>query len=722
MKTISLNFTWMVLGFLVLILLTPSLAAAEEHDSNPVQQIEVNVLDNEPEKATILDVEVNGLLGVDHIDIEIPDANDMQNSVDEGNMKEKLVNVIVEDEEVGNIEADVLSLTESPVSSEKAVVDLTAGDPIIADDLTIEVLGQEEMATDTAYSNESSVVNLTAEDSIIADDLTIEVLGQEEMTTDTAYSNESSVVDLTAEDPVIAEDLTIEVLGQEEMATDTAYSNESSIVNLTAEDPVIAEDLTIEVLGQGEMATGAAYSNESSLVDLTAEDPIIADDLTIEVLGQEEMATDTAYSNENSVVDLKADDSVIADDLTIEVLGQEEMATNTAYSNESSVVVTELAPNIIAEQLELDVLADKKFMVKNGTSQETMDMEEGLDLELSNVPIVETVHVGVLENNASTVQEGYTESSSFLTVTAEDEGANSLLGDLELHVLPTSDFMEDGLYQTSSSVASLETVDGLVEDLSANVLLTRSTLSGSTHTSDSGVVELVGEQFAIADQMHVGILDSHEMYDMDEQYRNRGVLQLDLVSDPLDDLTIDILTNNFQTNSDGSSRKRHGVSLGVANDLIPNTNISILESEEFVAAQPTTISNGSEKSLESSFEEMEENTGEASNENETPGEVVNEDISVYEDENTIVSINTNANPNTNESMEEIVEVNTNAETTNTDEEEIGMLGNLNDVSFNGNGMQNASMLPKTGGFFDGMLLMLLALSLLASGLTIRKFA
>ncbi|MFJ7969961.1 hypothetical protein [Psychrobacillus sp. NPDC096389] len=651
MKTISLNFTCTVFGFLMLLLLTPLLAEAAENDSNLPSQIEVNVLNDNSEKAPILDVEINDLLGIDNIDVEIPNANGLQNS----NEEEKLVNVSVVDEEIGNLEVDVLSQTESTASSEQAVVDITAEDLIVADDVNVEVLKQEESSTETSYSNKSAVADITAEDLVVTNDANIEVLGQEEFLTETASSKESAVVDIASQDLVIADDVNVEVLKQEESSTETFSSNKSAVA------------------------------------DLTAEDLVVTDDANIEVLGQEESLTETAYSSEVAVVD------------------------------------AELAPNIIADQIDLEVLADKEYVTKDSTTEETMNLEEGVHLKITNVPVVEAIHVGVLESQTSASNEGFAETSSLLNVKTEDENPNFLLNDLELNVLPISDSNEGESEQSSSSVASLETVDGLLGDLSADVLLSRWTSDENTNMFDSGLVELVSDQFPITDQMHIGILDYHEMNGINEQYSNDGVLQVDILSDQLDELTVDVLTNDYYSNSEGSFESNNGISFGVNNDLLQNTNVQILAREEFVAALPINSPNNSGESEGGSPENGEENTPV---ENEVPAlvdegaEEVYADASGNDNMNEDTNSNTDPNASMNTNEEETADDSTTETAANNEEEQddASLFGNLNDISFNGSEMQDGSMLPRTGGFFDGMLLMLLALSLLASGLTIRKFA
>lgn len=383
-------------------------------------------------------------------------------------------------------------------------------------------------------------------------------------------------------------------------------------------------------------------------------------------------------------------------------------------------------------------------MINEGRSEETSRMEKGVHLKLTNVPVLEDVHIGILENQTSTSNEGYTDSSSFLNVEIEDENSNSLLNDLKLNVLPISDSMEGELEQNSSSALSLETTDGLLGDLSADVLLSRTASDNDMEMSDSGVVEIVSDEFPLTDQMHIGILDRHEMNGINKRYSNRGVLQLDVLSDPLDELSLDVLTDDQYTNSDGSSQINHGLALGIDNDLLENTSVQILGREELVAADPTIKPNDPNESDENSPEEVGGNTGETAIENETPAIVDEGTEEVYANagESENMNENTNANTETETDSETVAITDPNANMITSQEENVedgigeieiatnneddqddaSMFGNLNDVSFNGNGMQDGSMLPKTGGFFDGMLLMLLALSLLIGGLTIRKFA
>lgn len=548
MKTIIIKLTCTVLAILTLVLLAPSFAVAEEKDSNLPLNIEANVLDNDTEKAEILDVKVNNLLGIDNINIEIPKENHDNNS--NGTIKDSFVNVSVKDEKIDDIQVDVLAQPESALSSKAAVVDITVQDLSVVDNVNLGVLKQEEISTEDASLREEAVIDTVIQDMILVDNLDVAVLKQEEISTESVVSSEKAV--------------------------NSTINDESN---------------------QGE----------------------------------------------------------------------------------------------IREQ-------------------------QAIHVKFSELPILETLHVGVLENQSAKTNDSYYENSKLLTLGLGDSisSQNASVDELELSVLESSNLENGKFLYDKSSVVGGELANSFLGDLSTFVLVSESTKDEEFLATNSGVVELVGNELPIVNGIHLGVLDQHEQLNGDEETFSKGVLQLEMIDDVKNELRVDVLTCKGYTNNVGTFQRNNTIALGLTNDYLGNTEINILPRESYVAAQPVVNpTNPSDESEENTDVKQEESNS------ELPG-TVDDHKEGSTDEETNEGKNEHTNDVINETTEEITNENS------AENSIVGFNPNSKGLSENNtvsnNGIFTGTSLPKTGGFFNSMMLLLMAVCLLGGGVTIRKLA
>ncbi|MGB2871163.1 hypothetical protein [Psychrobacillus psychrotolerans] len=597
MKNNSLKVIGSVLGLGTFLMIAPSLVAAEESEST-IPSININLLSQDNKHAGILDVKVSDLIIIDNIDVKIPNVEENA---------EELAHVSITNEEIGTIEANVLTKTETVASNEQAVVDIGIQDIPIVNKVDLEILKQvENTSTDSS-------------------------------------------------------------------------SNESALVDVAIEDLIVTESVDVEVLKQVENTSTESTSSESALVDVAVEDLIVTD------------------------------------------------------------------------RVEISVLDSENFM-KDENKKET---QKGVHLKLSNLPLLGTLHVGVLENQFVKKNQNQQKDSSLVTIGLGEESSlsNSLIDKVELNVLENSQISSKNLQAEKSAVVGLELNDTSLGDFSTYVLLSESTMDKGNRTNNSGLLEVNTDDLLLLEDIHLGVLDRHVDEGEEAFSSSEGLLQLDLIADLTDEISIDVLTNDEFTNNSGTYQNGKTISIGLKNDLVGEINVDILPTENSVAATPTNPI----PPMEDVVEGVKDNEGEGG----TSGEVITEEIPVVEDtptvednpvaeidlvtENNLV-INKDENsadeqnapndegiivveeegsdssantliPNPNLIADGDDEILTEEKTTEDDETSLGANFFNNDGNF-----FNGSSLPQTGGFFTGIMLLVIALSLLSGGWTIRKIA
>ncbi|MEK5205854.1 hypothetical protein [Psychrobacillus sp. FSL H8-0510] len=620
MKNNSLKVIGSVLGLGTFLMIAPSLVAAEESEST-IPSININLLSQDNEHAGILDVKVSDLIIIDNIDVKIPNVEENA---------EELAHVSITNEEIGTIEANVLTKTETVAPNEQAVVDIGIQDIPIVNKVDMEILKQvENTSTDSS-------------------------------------SNESALVDVAIEDLIVTENVDVEVIKQVENTSTDSTSSESALVDVAVEDLIVTENVDVEVLKQVENTSTNSFSNESTLVDVAIEDLIVTD------------------------------------------------------------------------RVEISVLDSENFM-KDENKKET---QKGVHLKLSNLPLLGTLHVGVLENQFVKKNQNQQKDSSLVTIGLGEESSlsNSLIDKVELNVLGNSQISSKNLQAEKSAVVGLELNDTSLGDLSTYVLLSESTMDKGNRTNNSGLLEVNTDDLLLLEDIHLGVLDRHVDEGEEAFSLSEGLLQLDLISDLTDEISIDVLTNDEFTNNSGTYQNGKTISIGLKNDLVGEINVDILPTNS-VAATPTNPI----PPMEDVVEEVEGNEGEDGSseeiitdhipvaENDLVTEnnpVINEDedsadeqnapndqgIIVVEEEGSDSSANTLI-PNPNLIADGDDEILTEEKITEDDETSLGANFFNNDGNF-----FNGSSLPQTGGFFTGIMLLVIALSLLSGGWTIRKIA
>lgn len=388
-------------------------------------------------------------------------------------------------------------------------------------------------------------------------------------------------------------------------------------------------------------------------------------------------------------------------------------------SNNESVAQATIDNLITTDQIELNVLKSDESM----HDQSQMEEQQAVHFEINDLPLLETLHVGVLENKSIEESTLLQDASALVTVGLGDDSSSttsSLLDEVEINVLQNSQSSSNNFEAEKSAVVGLELADTNLGDFSTYVLLSESTVDNGDMMNNSGLVEVNSDDLAILEDVHLGVVDKHEEGDGQNSLFSEGFIQLDILSDFTDEIEVDILTNDELTTNSEAYQNEKTISIGLINDLAGETNIDILPTESYV----TAAFDNPILPLEDGEEVVEDNgldgAEEGNNEEGTP--VTNGDGSIIETQNPstdeeIIVVDSESS----ESKDTMIEKPTLTESDEsvTEEDMSGIGANFNNSDGN---FFTGSSLPQTGGFFTGVMLLIIALSLLGSGWTIRKLA
>lgn len=388
-----------------------------------------------------------------------------------------------------------------------------------------------------------------------------------------------------------------------------------------------------------------------------------------------------------------------------------------------------------------------------------------VDIQADNVPILGDLKAQIpakspVSANTSDVGEDNQQKSALATI--ELTNTDGLIDDLNVSVMEQSSMQDENSASSKSSLASIDLSTPITNEVELDVLLSDAQSGDETSSYDGGLVELNAEDLPVLGEVHAGVLDSHYKNAEKTTSLSSGLLQADLDDGLLDKTSVDVLTLDRNTDGNMTSTKHSGVSLIVGNDTIGNINVDILTNETIqpVAAveQPGLTEGDTE--LTPPIDDATGLTPDEGGDVATPNEETvsppkTEDVTGLKPGSDAggVSPNVNIEEQTPSTVTEGIPLNENAEGVSDDtvgithsedsassaseEETDGIVWAATDsnamseaIAMDTIGMKQnppssngmGQVLPKTGGFFDSIILSLLALFLLATGLGIRRFA
>ncbi|MER2090543.1 MAG: hypothetical protein ABS920_12455 [Sporosarcina sp.] len=534
--------------------------------------------------------------------------------------------------------------------------------------------------------------------------------------------DKSTIVDIQADNVPVLGDLKAQIPAKSPVSANASEEGEdsqrkSALATVELSNPNgLIDDLNVSVLDQSSMQDANFAERESSLASVELSTPI-TNEVEVDVLLSEHQSSDESSSYDGGLVELNADE--------LPVLGEAHAGIlDGHYENDSES--TSLSSGLIQA-----------------------DLDDGL---------LEDTSVDVLAVDKTMSEESSQQSTSLASVNVGDDSVGGLVDELEVSVLEQSNMQDDNYAERESSLASVELSTPITNEVEVDVLLSEHQSSDESSSYDGGLIELNAGELPILGEAHAGVLDDHYTNDGESQSFSSGLIQADLDEGLLEDTSIDVLALDRYIDGKGTYSKYSGIALVVGNGTNGNVDVGILTTENFqpvaTVIQPilpdedaetatpgdestdlTPGENGNAKPTENTNDlkpstDADELSPTEGADNQMPD---NEFDGVSPNESTTVP---NSDSNASVTGDDTVEVTRGEDSTSKVKDE-GVVwaasgsnamnddGAKNAIGMNGNpvmGYDTGSMLPKTGGIFDSVVLTLVALLLFTAGLGIRRFA
>ena len=531
--------------------------------------------------------------------------------------------------------------------------------------------------------------------------------------------DKATIVDIQADNVPILGDLKAQIPAKSPVSANTSDVGEDNqqksalaTIELTNTDGLI-DDLNVSVMEQSSMQDENSASSKSSLASVNLSTPI-TNEVELDVLLSDAQSGDETSSYDGGLVELNAEDLPVLGEVHAGVLVSH-------YKN-----------------------AEESTSLSSGLLQ--ADLDDGLLDETS---------VDVLSVDKSMNEESSQQSTALASVKADDDSLGGLIDDLNVSVMEQSSMQDENSAASKSSLASIDLSTPITNEVELDVLLSDAQSGDETSSYDGGLVELNAEDLPVLGEVHAGVLVSHYKNAEESTSLSSGLLQADLDDGLLDETSVDVLTLDRNTDGNMKTTKHSAVSLIVGNDAIGNINVDILTNETM---QPGSTEGDTE--LTPPIDDATGLTPDEGGDVATPNEETvsppkTEDVTGLKPGSDAggVSPNVNIEEQTPSTVTEGIPLNENAEGISDDtvgithsedsassaseEETDGIVWAATDsnamseaIAMDTIGMKQnppsssgmGQVLPKTGGFFDSIILSLLALFLLATGLGIRRFA
>ncbi|SIT87165.1 hypothetical protein [Edaphobacillus lindanitolerans] len=574
-KWMKIAGTSMALG--LALTLSPK-ATGAEGDGN-LLELNVNVLSNDDEADDVLDVKVEDAPILGTVSAEVPSENDNGGAV---------LNVTVEDSAVGNIGANVLykeSSEEAAGSSEKSGVAGVTLEETPVGDAEANVL-YEETSEDAAGSAEKSgAAGVTLEETPVGD-AEADVLYEEASEGSGGSSEKSGVAGVTLEETPVG-DAEADVLYEETSEGAADSSEKSGVAGVTLEETPVG-DAEANVLYEEASEGAADDSDQTGVVNVTLEpspeDGIPAGSANEHPdsnasgpaegsAAQAESAEQTAEPHDDGGLGLNLNNLPLLGDLHIG-LGEQQSDGET---DSGSLINVGLTGGIL-DEVNVDVL---------GQSSSADGMEQG---SLASVGLDNGLTNDVAVNVLGGKQTETTLDGGVVEVNASDL---PILEETHVGVIDRHEATDGENAAVTGGVVSAGLSNDLLDDVSATVLGGNAVDTEKGSITNGGVVEVNASDLPILEETHVGVIDRHEATDGENAAVSGGAVSADLSNDLLDDMTANVLGGNAVGTENGSAANGGVVDVNASDlPILEDTHVGVIDRHEATDGENAAVTGG----------------------------------------------------------------------------------------------------------------------------------
>ncbi|MET3575937.1 hypothetical protein, partial [Bhargavaea ullalensis] len=412
MKTNWMKIAGTSFALCLAVTLSPKATGAES-DGN-LLELDVNVLTDKEDTAEVLDVKAEDVPVVGTVSVELPSEKENGSAV---------LNATVEDSAVGNLNADVL-YEESPErasgTEEKSGVAGVTLDESPVGDVQADVLHEESSEGASSTEEKSGVAGVTLDESPVGD-VQADVLYEEYTEGASGTEEKSGVADVSVQESLPDTDAAeneenassqnpseeaaepkkdgglglnlnnLPLLGDLHVGllehSDDDEAKSGSLINVGLKGGIL-EDVNIDVLGQ----SSADGTEQGSLASVNLNNGL-TQDVTVDVVGGKQ--TDGTF--DGGVVDVNASDLPILEQTHIGVLDRHEATDGETTAVTGGVVSADLS-NDLLDDVSVDVIGGNAVVTEDGY------VSNGgvVDVNASDLPILEQTHIGVLDRHEAT--------------------------------------------------------------------------------------------------------------------------------------------------------------------------------------------------------------------------------------------------------------------------------------------------------------------------------
>ncbi|QTD40955.1 hypothetical protein [Sporosarcina sp. Te-1] len=535
MKNKSLKYGFLSLGVYTAILLVPSMAQAEEATDNGLLGVEVNLLEKQDSNPSLLNVELTNVPVIGDVKVNVP-SNLGRN--EEGNPKDALASVNVQDGIVENADISVLGTSESESESKSSVATVQVNSDLTGN-LELDVASSEKDESEGSSSYDGGLVEVNAEDLPILGETHVGVL-DEHVTTSEADSTVSGGLVQADLDKGLLEDTAMKVLAGEQSTSKEGQSDMSAVADVHVGGGVlegIVDELDDSVLKGTESTDTDSVAAKDSLVSIGMESDLM-NDVNIDVGSEDFRKDENSYSYDSGLVELNAEDLPILGETHVGVLDEHVTGSENASSVSGGLVQADLDKGLL-EETAVKVLAGEQSTTAEGDS----NMSAAADVHVGGgvlEGIVDEVNVSVLKATESTDTDSMTAKDSLVSVGLQSNLTNGVNVDVA-----SGDFRADG----------------------------------NSYSYDGGLVEVNAEDLPILGQTHVGVLDEHVTAEGEDFSSSSSLAQVGLTDGLLDGTALDVLKNEVQTTDAGVLETNTGLGLELGLPILDTVKVEVLKTQ-----------------------------------------------------------------------------------------------------------------------------------------------
>jgi len=556
MKNNWMKYTGVILGMCLTLSYSPTFANADETGENNSFNLDINLLSEKEDNATIVDINANDVPILGDLKVQIPTKSpvSVNRSEDGENNQQSLALATVEltnpDGLIEELNVSVMEQSsmqdEKSAESKSSLASVNVSTPI-TNDVEVDVLLSDEQASEETSSYDGGLVEVNATELPVLGEVHAGILDNHYKVDGASTTLSSGLIQADLDDGLLDE-TSIDVLSVDKSMSEESSQQSTALASVKVDDDSLGgliDDLKVSVMEQSSMQDEKSAESKSSLASVNVSTPI-TNDVEVDVLLSDKLASEETSSYDGGLVEVNATELPVLGEVHAGILDNHYKVDGASTTLSSGLIQADLDDGLLDETT-INVLARDV----NTDGKVTSIKQSGVSLIVRNDDIG-NLNVGILTNEtnqpvAAVEQPGSSEKDAELSPPLDE--ATDLSPVESGDVAPPMTESETGITPSTD-------VTGVPSNVTTEVQTPSNVTEGITTSTENTSESMQGGNAEIVGNDKVGITSSEDSANSALEVETNGKVGATIASNPMsEDVALDTSSTNQNSQSSNGMEK-----------------------------------------------------------------------------------------------------------------------------------------------------------------------